>query len=104
MIYDNANEVIEEYFESLLNRYQIWLETWIRDSDLIFNCVYLVHFKCHKIDLNRGGSYIDSFDWMKSKRATIYPVNDDDKYFQSTATVTLNNERNRKQIAKNIKN
>ena len=43
MIYDNANEVIEEYFESLLNRYQIWLETWIRDSDLIFNCVYLVH-------------------------------------------------------------
>ena len=60
-------------------------------------------FKCHKIDLNRGGSYIDSFDWIKSKRATIYPVNDDDKYFQSTATVTLNNERNRKQIAKNIK-
>ena len=26
-IYDNANEVIENLFESLLNRYQIGLET-----------------------------------------------------------------------------
>ena len=37
MIYDNAEEVIKELFESLLNRYQIRLETSMRGSDFIFD-------------------------------------------------------------------
>ena len=65
MIYDNAKEVIEELFEWLLNRYQIGLETWMRGSDFIFNCVYLLYYKCHKINLNRGGSCKDSSDRVK---------------------------------------
>ena len=42
MINDKADEVIEVLFESLFNRYQIGLETSIRGSDFIFDCVYLL--------------------------------------------------------------
>ena len=33
MIYDNTNKVIEKNFELLLSRYQIGLETSMKDSD-----------------------------------------------------------------------
>ena len=42
MIYDNADAVIEELFESL-NRYQIGLRRSIRGSDFIFDCVHLLY-------------------------------------------------------------
>ena len=90
MIYDKADQVIKEQFESLFNRYQIGLETSVRDSDFIFNCVNLLHYKCYEINLKRVGLYVDSPDWMKNKKATINPINDDDKCFQYVATVTLN--------------
>ena len=67
-IYDNANEVIENLFESLLNWYQIGLETWMRGSDFIFDFVDLLYYKCHNINLNRGRSYIDSPNWIKNKK------------------------------------
>ena len=40
MIYDNADEVIEKLFESLLNRIRTRLETSMRGSDFIFDCVH----------------------------------------------------------------
>ena len=52
MSYDNVNEVVNELFESLLSRYRIGLETSMRGSDLIFDSVQLLHYKCHKINLN----------------------------------------------------
>ena len=39
MPYHNANEVVNELFESLLSRYQIGLETPMRGSDFIFHSV-----------------------------------------------------------------
>ena len=51
----------------------------------------------------RGGSYIDSPDWIKNKKTTINPINDNDKYFQYAATVALNHEeigRNSQRISK----
>ena len=42
MIYDDANEVTEELFESLLTKYQIDLERRMRDSDYIFDYVNLM--------------------------------------------------------------
>ena len=39
---------------------QIGLETSMRASDVIFDSVQLLHYKCHKINFKRGGSYIDS--------------------------------------------
>ena len=52
---DKAHEVIEELFQSLLSRYQIGLETSMKGSDFIFDCVNLSYWKCHKINFKRGG-------------------------------------------------
>ena len=38
--------------------------------------------KCHKVNFRRCGSYINSSDWIKDKKATINPKNKDDKSFQ----------------------
>ena len=48
--------------------------------------------KCHKIYLNRGGSYVDSPDWITKKKKTITnSINKkDNKCFQYTVTVALN--------------
>ena len=67
MIYDNADEVIEDILESLLNKYQIGLESSMKGSDFIFDCVHLFYYKYHKINPNRGGSYIDSPDLIKKQ-------------------------------------
>ena len=49
-------------------------------------------FKYHKVNFRRGGSYIDSTDWIKKKNATINPENTDNKCFQYVAIVALNYE------------
>ena len=59
-LYDNANEVVNKLFKSLLSRYQIGIETLMRGSDFIFDSVQLLYCKCHKINFKRGGSYTDS--------------------------------------------
>ena len=81
MIRDEADEVIKEIFKSLLSRYQIGLETSIKGGDFIFDCVNLLHYKCHLINLECGVSLIDFTDWIKSKKATINHINDDDENF-----------------------
>ena len=37
--------------------------------------IYCTYYKCHKINPNRIGWYIDSPDWIKNKKATIHPIN-----------------------------
>ena len=66
-IYNEADELIEELFESLLNRYQNNLEESMRGSESVFDYIHLLYYKCHKISPNCGGSYIDSPDWIKNK-------------------------------------
>ena len=39
MSYDNANEVVNKVFESLLSRYQIDLERSMRETDFVFESV-----------------------------------------------------------------
>ena len=51
--------------------------------------VNLLYYTCHKINLKSGGSYIDSPDWIKKKKATINPKNKDGKCFQHAASVAL---------------
>ena len=46
----------------------------MRGSDVIFDCVHLLYYKCHKINPNHGRSYIDSPDWIKNKKAFQYDV------------------------------
>ena len=49
MINGKAEDVIKKSFESLLNRYQIRLETSMRGSNFIFDCVHLLHQNSDKI-------------------------------------------------------
>ena len=51
----------------------------MRGSNFIFDSVQLMYYKCHKINFKRGGSYIDSPDWIKNKDAIINPKTEDDR-------------------------
>ena len=52
-----------------------------------------MYYQCHKVYFKRGGSYIDSPDWIKKQKANnINSKNEDNKCFQYAATVTLNYE------------
>ena len=64
-----------------------------------------MHYNLHKISLNRGGSFIDSPEWLKNEKSTINPKNNDNKCFQYVLTVALNYEKAKKnlQIISNIK-
>ena len=81
--YNAANEVIDELFESLCLRCQGNLETSMREINFIFDSVQLMYYKCHKVNFKRGGSDIDSLDWIKEKKATINLKNADDKCFNT---------------------
>ena len=49
-------------------------------------------YHIHKTSLKRGKSYIKSPEWILNKRATINPKNKDNKCFQYSITVALNNQ------------
>ena len=66
----------------------------MKGSEFLFDYVHSMHYKCLKINLNRGVSYIASPDWIKNKKATINPINKkDNKSFQYAVTVALNYEK-----------
>ena len=48
---------------------------------------------CIMILINRGGSYIDSPKWIKNKKSTINPINNDYKCFQYAVILALNFDR-----------
>ena len=58
-------------------RYQNNLEL-MKGSEFVFDFVHLLYYKCHKINLNFGGSYIDSPDCLKKKKAAINYINKKD--------------------------
>ena len=77
----------------------------MRGSEFVFDCINELHYKFHKVDLNRGRSYIDSQRWLKNKKATINPKNmNDDRRSQHALTVALNygNIKNHPERTKNI--
>ena len=97
MMRSETDEVIEDLFKSFLQRYQERLEESRRGSNFIFDSVDALYYDLNKISLSRGRSYIDSPEWLKYKKATINPKNNDDKCFQYALPVALNH----KQIKKN---
>ena len=65
----------------------------MKGSDFYFYYVHLLYFKCHKVNPNCGGSYIDSPDWRKTKKAKINPLNkNDNECFQYVVTAALSHE------------
>ena len=86
----DTDEIIEELFKSLLQRYQENLQEKMRGSDFAFDGVNFLYYDFIKISISRGGSYIDSPKWLKNKKSTINPKNNDYKCFQYAATLALN--------------
>ena len=58
---------------SLRSKYQHNLETWMKGSGFVFDSVQLMYYKCHKVNFERDGSYMDSPNCIKNKKATINP-------------------------------
>ena len=88
MISNKRDEVIKKLSDSLKNRYQNSLQS-MRGNEFVFDYVQLLYYVMKWC----GGSYIDSPDWMKYKKATINPINKrDNKCFQYAITVGLNYE------------
>ena len=69
MIDNEEDEAIKKLFDSLKNRYQNNFE-WTKGSEFVFDYIHLLHYECHKINPNCGGSYIDSPDWIKKQKSS----------------------------------
>ena len=103
MIGSGTNEVIKELFKSFLQRYQEGLQEKMRGSDFEFDGIHLLYYDFNKINLNRGGSYIEFAKWIKDKKSTINPKNNDYKCFQYAVTVALNRDKiKKKRLSKSI--
>ena len=46
----------------------------MKASELVLDYVHLLCYKCHKVNLNRRGSYVDSPDPIKNKKAAINSI------------------------------
>ena len=96
MFGDDNDDIIEQLFESLLKKYEENLQNKMRGSEFEFDGVSFLYCDFNKTSINRGGSYIDSPKWLKDKKSTINPKNNDDKCFQYAVTLALNLDKIKK--------
>ena len=82
--------IIEQLFESLLQKYEENLQNKMRGPDFEFDGVNFLYYDFNKTSIDRGGSYIDSPKWLKDKKSAINSKNNDDKCFQYAVTLALN--------------
>ena len=87
MMSNEKDEIIEKLFEPLLQNYQKDLEGSVRKSEFVRDSIGLLYYHLQKIGLKRGGSYKDSPEWLKNRKAIINPKNNDDHCFQYALTV-----------------
>ena len=88
----DTDEIIEGLFESFLQKYEENLQEKMKGSDFEFDGVNFLYYDFNKISINRGGSYIDSPQWLKNKKSTINPINNNYKCFQYAVTLALPKE------------
>ena len=65
----------------------------MKESDFEFDGVNFLYYDFNKTSINRAGSYIYSPKWLKDKKSTINPRNNDHKCFQYAVTLALNLNR-----------
>ena len=92
----DTDEIVKELFESFLQKYEENIQNKMKRSDFEFDGANFLYYDFNKISLNRGGSYIDSPKWLKNKKSTINPKNNDHKCFQYAVTLALNLDKIRK--------
>ena len=99
MMGSETDDIIDELFNFFLQKYQGGLEESMRRSEFIFDSVDLLYYNLQKISLNKKGlSYIHSTKWLKSKKLTINPKNNDKNCFQYALTVALNYQNIKKDL------
>ena len=98
MMGNETDEIIEKLFESLLQNYQKNLEKPMRVSEFVSDSIDLLYYHLQKISLKRDRFYIDSPEWLKNKKATINPKNNDDNCFQYALTAALNHQNTEKTL------
>ena len=85
----DTDEIIKELFKFLLQRHQENLQEKMKGSDFAFDGVNYLYYDSNKISLSKGGSCIYSPKWLKDKKSTINPRNDDYTFFQYAVTLAL---------------
>ena len=90
-----TDEIIKYLSESLLQNYQKDLEESMRrGNDFATDSVDLLYYHLNKTSLGRKGkSYIDCPKWLKNKKATINPKNNDNNCFQYATIAALNHKQ-----------
>ena len=78
MFGSETDEIIENLFESFLQKYHEGLEESMRGSEFTYGNVDTLYYNLKKVSLRTGGSYTDSPKRPKNKKATINPKNNDD--------------------------
>ena len=75
MINDKAVKVNKKVFEWVffLDIKYVYKNQW---KLVILSLIIFIYniVKCHKMNVNGVGSYIDSPDWIESKKSTINPI------------------------------
>ena len=67
---EGTDEIIKELHKSLSQKIQEGLEESMRGSKFIWDSVDFLYYHLQKIGLKRVGSYINSSEWLKNKKAT----------------------------------
>ena len=66
------------------------LEESMRGSEFAFDRIDLLYYHLQKTSLKKGGSNVNSSEWLKNKRATINPKNNYNNCFQYVLTIAFN--------------
>ena len=59
-----------------------------KGCDFFFDCVHLLYYKCHEINPNCCGSYIDSPDWIENKKGIKNLININEKVKKDLQIIT----------------
>ena len=85
-------KLLKNFLTPFLRNFQTNLEEPMRGCEFVSDSTDLLYYHLQKVGLKRSGSYIDSPEWLKNKKATINPKNNDDNCFQYALTVALNHQ------------
>ena len=92
---DDSNKITTNLYNSLKHKFQETLENKMQGSSFVFDYVNFLDLKFNKVDLIRGGTYIETPKWISNKKATINPKNDkdnDNNCFMYAITVAFNHQ------------
>ena len=82
---NETDDIIKKRFRSFLENYKKEEQIMKEGRDFFFESIELFDYRLNKINFKRRKSYVKSPKWLKNKKATINPQNDDDKCFQYAA-------------------